>query len=168
MMFFLFLSLQMDMPAVPVLPLWTPIPIRLRIMSLSKKMRRDEWTAEGSSSSSSNKPLFPSPPTQTRELSMKLEVTAFIKAGARLRPDNVRTYASSLADLGAKSKNAPLVVLPRVWVPDDPSTVKEKQDEGHVEGRWRQEAQCFTTLVLDCPPSFASPHIAVKVRLRFS
>lgn len=157
-------SHQMDMPAVPVLPLWTPIPIRIRILSLSKKMKRDEWPED------SNKPLFPTPPTQTRELGMKLEVNASIKAGSRLRPENIRTYASALAGLGNKSSSAPLVVLPKVWVPEAPSTSPASEKQGldrHAEGRWRQEAQCFTKLILDCPPAFAMDKIAIRVRVLF-
>lgn len=149
---------QLDLPDVPVFPLHTPIPLRIRITTLSKKMRRDEWQE------SDNKPLFPTPPCNTRELSLKLHVVAFIRAGNRQRMDNTRVIDSGFGGLGLKDSQQPLIQLPKVWIPEHPHSNEEKiEQEGSEEGRWRQEAQCFTTIKLDCSPSFVLPNLAVRV-----
>ncbi|KAI0650969.1 hypothetical protein C8Q79DRAFT_1007179 [Trametes meyenii] len=141
-------QVQLSIPDEPVLPLFTPVPVIIKVQSTTPPSAHRK--AEGSNS---DKPVFPPVPDAYNKLEFKLERKSFVSAQKIY-------HEKSVSDVVVFSKQSSAVVNADVpekeWVP---------LDSGSSKGSWVQRAMFKTTIRLDCPPSFAIDSVKCEYRL---
>ncbi|KAI0677776.1 hypothetical protein C8Q78DRAFT_110275 [Trametes maxima] len=141
-------QVQLSIPDERVLPLFTPIPVIIKIQSATPPVSRTK--AEGSDT---DKPVFPPVPDAYNKVEFKLERKSFVSAQKIY-------YEKSVSDVvvfSRQSSETPNADTPeKEWVP---------LGSGSSKGSWVQRATFRTTIRLDCPPSFAIDSIKCEYRL---
>ncbi|PSR74839.1 hypothetical protein PHLCEN_2v9553 [Hermanssonia centrifuga] len=144
-------KMALVIPSLDVLPIFTPIPFTLNVVTVSKPMKREE-TPEGES-------VFPAPPLTPKGAEFRLERNVYV------RTHNWATTSDGnpVAVLGGLAPTAPnpkfydhvqVEGMEKVWLP-------ALGDEKKQKGSWKQEVTFRSTFMLTCPPSFESPSMVV-------
>ena len=147
--------LQFSIPDIPIVPLFTPIPYTLRIVTRTKQMRKDDADQK------SQKLLFPSPPTRLCDVQFYLKRHLVMKA--HLFTTKCKEKATDLGAVDNTSSNnangmpVAVEIKERDWVPSD-------ADEN--VGTWLQESTFRSAFTLTCVPSFETETLQIKVRSR--
>ena len=175
-----FASMQLAIPDIPVLPLFSDIPYKITITTTSAPLAREKAHADkdkGKGTTSTFPPLPRDPHELEFELEQRLQLRADIFKGREGKASHtVATILGGKKDK-EKGKGAPTKIdieLPeREWVPLGAALVsdgkeKEKAGEdgaGAGKGSWVQRATFRSTFRLSCPPAFAVQNIDCNVRL---
>lgn len=147
---------QFTIPKVDALPVLTPIPYTLRIITESKIMKSHEKDPIALGA------IFPTPPT-VDQVALWIENDAFIRTENWAAAINGKVVAH-LGGLGCSntSKQGPSTAPVQVEVADKTWVPSEAENDG--KGRWKQETVFKSTFFLNCAPSFDSETINAKVR----
>ncbi|KAL6306459.1 hypothetical protein BKA93DRAFT_729648 [Sparassis latifolia] len=134
------------LPDLIQFPLFTPIPFSIRIVSISKPMKRENTPED--------KPIFPTPPQYPEEIQFELRRSVYVRAHAfDSRLGERAPFASGLT---VDSSSLESTRLENVWIPSDD---KEK-------GTWKQEVTFSSKFVLRCPPTFQTRILKNEYRLQ--
>ena len=145
------------MPDISIIPIFTPIPIAIEIITISKPMQREEG--------SKAKTIFPAPPMSPTGVELKLmrEVWITIKSWQEKGVDAV----SMLGGFGHPRRQettptSPQVkIMDKVWVPEISSTTTDQKRKG----TWRQGVTFRSTFALTCSPGMWSKNMNMHVRV---
>lgn len=146
---------EMKIPEIKTLPLFTNIPVIIHITTTTKPMKRDE-SSEGEDSKGR---IFPCPPQEPKEIELFLRRR--IRLSARGWDDEGKENISSLGGLGkvggAKEGQIEFHVGETRWNPSD-------SDKG--KGCWVQESTVNTSIHLTTTPSFMTHVMSIEYMLR--
>ncbi|KIP04856.1 hypothetical protein PHLGIDRAFT_178532 [Phlebiopsis gigantea 11061_1 CR5-6] len=145
-------------PDLPAFPTETPIPFHLKVVTISKPMRRDA-VKEGES-------IFPTPPMDPKGLDFWLNRVVWLRADNWTRRG---TYpeAAKLGNLGERSHAGPhanleIEPMDKVWIPLEGVSPNERKQEG----QWKQEVTIKSRFTLSQTPSFETDILKVKIVCR--
>lgn len=141
----------MKIPELTTLPLFTDIPVTLRIVTTTKPMSKED--SEGKDT---KERLFPSPPLDPKEIGFHLRRR--IHLNARGWEDEGKENIVPLGGLGkaeAEEGQVSFRVEEKRWVP--------LEDDKH-KGCWVRESTAGTTINLKSTPSFSTRVMSIEVR----
>ncbi|KAH9926845.1 hypothetical protein B0H21DRAFT_137373 [Amylocystis lapponica] len=135
-------KMEFSYPAIEQFPLFTRIPFTLKIRTVSKPMKPED--------TSDNKPIFPAPPAQPREVQFNLERRTHMQA-------REWSYTSgdslpSIGGMGTSLTPCNVEILEKIWRPTS--------DSG--KGVWVQETMFSSAILLKCPPTFRFDTISIS------
>jgi hypothetical protein len=138
-----------------MLPILTPIPFTLNIVTLTKPCKRDD--------SPSDKPIFPAPPHTPDLVKFELQNCAYISVYG-LTHTSTDHFVAYVGGMGSEVSRAAqegvqVEVMDKVWIPSE-----QGNEKGHEKGQWQQEVLFKSVIWLACPPSFSSPTMGISVR----
>ncbi|KAI0642174.1 hypothetical protein C8Q79DRAFT_1003114 [Trametes meyenii] len=136
----------LSIPDEPVFPLFSPIPIVIKVQTTTPPTARHKAEAN-----SPGKPIFPPAPGSYDKLEFKLQRQASLSAQ--------KVEERATFDVTMFSQDASAVVDADVpekeWVPVDvPEKALGSRNAVDSKGSWVQRSTFRTTVRLDCPPSF--------------
>jgi hypothetical protein len=138
----------LELPALPSLPVDTPIPFRLRVTTRTKPVVRTDSPSDGDG------PLFPAPPADAAGLELSLRSVTHIKASI-YTTDVRKCILASVGGLGAGVIAAARTAADDpVWIPGD-----------GAKGVWSRTVVFSSVLVLPCPPTLQTATLSCNVRL---
>lgn len=138
------------MPDIRLVPIFTPIPFKCNIVTMSKPMQRGDGTAEVET-------IFPAPPSKPQDIDFRLVRHVFLRANTWTENGNGKLASlGGLGSGGVPSEHLAVQLLDKVWVP-------ESGDEKKQKGRWKQEVEIQSVFTLTCAPSFATDTMKVDV-----
>ncbi|KAH8082826.1 hypothetical protein BXZ70DRAFT_900966 [Cristinia sonorae] len=144
--------LELSFPKAQTYPLFTPIPYTLRVVTVTKPMKKEE---------EEKKPLFPAPPSQPGEVEFRLHRNVFLKAKVFEEDgdEKVTTLGGLETATSAAVSGVPVdvQVKEKVWTP----SAKEK----HL-GTWTQETTFRSAFLFKCPPTFEAENMHVKYSIK--
>ena len=169
---------QLALPDIPVLPLFSDIPYKITVTTTSAPLAREKAHADKDKGKGTTS-TFPPPPRDPHELEFELEQRLQLRADIFKGREGKasHTVATILGGKKEKEKGTSTKIdieLPeREWVPLGAALVsdgKEKEKEraggdGAGKGSWVQRATFQSTFRLNCPPAFAVQNIDCNVRL---
>lgn len=146
--------MQLTLPALDCIPIFTAIPFTLDIVTISKPMKHGDTPTD--------EPIFPAPPLNPETI--ELHLVRYVKLRARSWTEDGHDQIASLGGLGDDAHIARHAVLvddrEKVWAPlPGQDTVEEKKQKGS----WKQQVTFRSSLSLACPPSFQSENMSVSV-----
>ncbi|KAH8107956.1 hypothetical protein BXZ70DRAFT_1003376 [Cristinia sonorae] len=149
--------MELSIPETQAYPLFTPIPYTLRVIAITKPMKKDEVEKNPT------KPLFPTPPTRPTEVQFRLYRQLWLKAHAFTAKGNEKV--SSLGGLetvtSAVASGLPVNVDVREkeWIP---------AENDKNMGTWLQETTFRSAFVLTCAPTFqrSTIHLSYTISLK--
>ncbi|KAI0683446.1 hypothetical protein BC835DRAFT_1423249 [Cytidiella melzeri] len=143
-------------PELSILPVLTPIPFTLTVVTHSKSMKPEDKSA--------GETIFPTPPSKPEQLNFRIERYVFIRA----RGWTAAGEDDFAVPLGGGDARTPLqapvydpvgvLTTDKVWIPTE-------GDEKHEKGRWKQEVVFKSYFRLNCPPAFHSETMQVRYNL---
>ncbi|EKM51572.1 uncharacterized protein PHACADRAFT_150064 [Phanerochaete carnosa HHB-10118-sp] len=122
-------------PDTNALPILTPIPVTLSIVTVTKTMKFDDHKEKDE--------IFPEPPQDSKKYELNMVYVNYVKA---------RGYTEG----GGEHMQA----ARKVWIPSNDS-----HDEKKHKGQWRQEVAFRSSFILDCPPSFSTEILSLEAIL---
>ncbi|THH28249.1 hypothetical protein EUX98_g5935 [Antrodiella citrinella] len=151
---------ELHLPNYPSLPLFTPIPFVLRVLTKTKQEKfdaKDENPAED---------LFPAPPTHPNQV--EFQVRRYVTLRARLASDRREDHFADLAGMckNGTGEGVEVHVNPRRWIP-----AKEDHDSDSAgsnddrKGKWLQETIMRGTFVLNFPPGFETENLTLRYEI---
>lgn len=148
-------SNQLSLPDVAGLPVQTPVPFTITIVTTTKPMYKTDLASNGS--------IFPSPPSRTEDVEFILERTCSINAKKNMELTFDHLFVTYLGGLGPKGKaeHDGGVVVERkenMWLPSTDNRGRKEM------GRWRQEIIFKSFFNLTCIPTFATDTFSLQVR----
>ncbi|KAI0691289.1 hypothetical protein C8T65DRAFT_745494 [Cerioporus squamosus] len=165
---------ELSLPNVPVLPLFSDIPFTIRVTITTAPLPRSKADA-----CPSDKPLFPPVPAEPKGVQFLLQRKVKLRAKA-FTDNSSRDVAVFLGERRAGLPGGcagPVEVEPVVkeWVPVEGQLAIDKKDakgaqgdsggSADAKGSWLQRAVFHSTFRLDCPPTFAVHNIECSYRL---
>ncbi|KAI0697066.1 hypothetical protein C8T65DRAFT_729501, partial [Cerioporus squamosus] len=140
--------IELSIPDVPVLPLFTPIPFKIDISTITATLtRRTDGHRD-----SAHAPIFPTPPAAASEFSVQL--IRRTKVRVKKREETLRSVR-----VCTPRKHDDVVVPEKEWVPmqdTSVSTSSSSHSRSNKEtGVWVQCAQFTSRLVLNVSPTFS-------------
>lgn len=135
---------QFRYPTLMSVPIWTPIPFTLTVVTTSKTCKRTSDSESG--------PIWPAPPTKPEDVRLELVRTAYVRTGHLTWTQKDRI--ALLGRLGEHKKGEDIRVqtAQKAWLPNS-----------ETKGRWKQQTSFTSSLDLSCSPSFKSPTLSVEV-----
>lgn len=141
------------MPDLDELPLATPIPYILKVITVTKPVKHDEYSADDD--------IFPAPPLEPGAVEFFLDRNMDISA----RGWSASTHDVAVCPLGgcgtdsspAEQSMVQVQAMDKVWTPVDGEEKKKRK------GSWRQEVVFRSHIQLACPPSFQFETVALSV-----
>jgi hypothetical protein len=129
---------------MPALPIGTPIPISLTIVTFTKMMKQSD-TPDDAFDPSNRKQLFPAPPTDPTKLELLLRSNVHISA--RGHTHDFTYEQEHLCGFGKRASPYEAAPLQRTisqpeWIPGEDG-----------KGCWRREVRYDSQLVLQCSPT---------------
>ncbi|RPD67561.1 hypothetical protein L226DRAFT_566250 [Lentinus tigrinus ALCF2SS1-7] len=162
---------ELSLPSIPVLPLFSDIPFTIRITTTTPPASRSKADA-----SPSDKPLFPPVPL----LPNGIQFSLLRKVRLRAKMFTDRSSKDVAVFLGEKKSGqpygcaGPVETVPPVkeWVEvgsalvqDEKAKEEGKEAGSDAKGSWVQRAVFHSTFRLDCPPTFAVHNIECSHQL---
>lgn len=146
------------MPDVEELPILTPIPFTLNIVTLTKPCTQEDHPAD------SPKPIFPAPPLTPDLLDFRVERKVHLSAYP-ISASSSEHFVCYVGGLGpdlpdAVYKTVQVEAMEKVWIP-----CGHGDEKGGQKGQWKQEVTFRSFIRLSCPPSFGTTTMGVSVRL---
>ncbi|KAI0345935.1 hypothetical protein BDW22DRAFT_1353570 [Trametopsis cervina] len=128
---------------INVLPVLTPIPFTLTIVTHSKPTTKEDKPPEET--------IFPAPPLKPHEIDFRIERNVYIRTGS-WDSYSEGGFIAYLGGMGPKSSSASqsavqVEPMEKVWIPLNGDEKKQK-------GCWKQEVTFKSTFQLSCPPAF--------------
>ena len=135
-----------------MLPLFTPIPYILHIVTMSKPMKKDE------ADKAPNKPVFPCPPSRPTDIRFRIRRHLWLKAHmfTATGAEDVTPLGGMEVATSASTKPVEVEVRAKEWIPSE---------EGKSVGTWLQDVTFRSVFVLTCPPTFKAETMHLNVRL---
>jgi hypothetical protein len=129
------------------LPISTPIPFQLNIVSVSKEMKRSEYDAQVAK----GKEVFPAPPSTPSAVVLRIDKRVFLKA---------RSFRTDVLLDGPNlmPHNCQVIAEEPIWIP---ASSNKKGDE---LGEVKRTIQFEGALAFACAPTFAIETIVCQVR----
>ncbi|KAI0087757.1 hypothetical protein BDY19DRAFT_953036 [Irpex rosettiformis] len=151
-------KISLVMPDVEALPILTPIPIILNIVTLSKLGKQDDWP--------SDKPIFPAPPSTPELLDFRIQRRVHLSA-YQISATSADHFVSYVGGLGpglseVAYKNVQIEVPDKVWIPS------LDRDEKTQRGQWKQQVTFKSFIRFTSPPSFGAMTMGVTYSLRLT
>jgi len=146
-------KVQVKMPKLDALPLFTNIPVTIHVMTTTKSMKRGD--SEGRDT---KERLFPCPPLDPKEIGFHLRRR--IRLSARGWHEEGNENISPLGGLGkteAAEEQVNFRVGEKRWMPSEDDKTK---------GCWMQESTVDTTIHLTSSPSFSTRVMSIEYVLR--
>ncbi|EPS98298.1 hypothetical protein FOMPIDRAFT_1031598 [Fomitopsis schrenkii] len=139
-------SVEFRYPTLMSVPIWTPIPFTLTVVTTSKTCKRTSDSESG--------PIWPAPPTKPEDVRLELVRTAYVRTGHLTWTQKDRI--ALLGRLGEHKKGEDIRVqtAQKAWLPNS-----------ETKGRWKQQTSFTSSLDLSCSPSFKSPTLSVEYAL---
>lgn len=139
------------------IPVFSPIPFSLNIVTTTKAMKFEDTPDDG--------PIFPEPPLDPKSVEFTLERKVAVRAGTFFEDESWWHTVQLLGGLGSSQDphfhdNTEVIPTEKVWIPSSDS-----QDEKKKKGQWKQESTFKSYFTLRCPPSFHTTNMDVWVSL---
>ena len=144
---------QILLPKVESFPLFTRIPFKIRVITITKEMKYEQKDGN------EGEKVFPVPPLHPREIEMVLRCHVYITATGWSSTDS-----ATVAPIGGMGRAAPqngvgsdvVHTYEKKWVPHN----TDKQT-----GSWRQETEMQSRFELKWSPSFSTRNLTQRVSL---
>jgi len=145
-------KMELQIPAINIFPLFTPIPITLQVTTLTKQMKFDE------SGENASEAMFPAPPLHAKEVDFSLR--RYYHLNAQEWTASGSETVSYLGGMGKEANGQDAVIIEnagKIWIPSE--------DDKRV-GSWKQEVTMRSKIELKWTPTFETRIFSVRHQLR--